>query len=195
MAYVEKLRLQAQKMAVLANEKSPFSAIFPLCIQGAGQRGPWAGRAERKRTSTNWARRSLLYSRRRFPAKTGVCRTAMRNKFGMIALPGQAQLFTAPGLRCCPLPAAPTRYTAGRVSPSVRIPQCECGDSRVLTNAFSKKLENLEHAVSLHLFHYNFIRRHQTLRVTPAQAAGVTHHLRSIEELVELIDQYSQNSN
>jgi hypothetical protein len=96
MAYVEKLRLWAQKMAVLANEKAPFSAIFPLCIQGAGQRGPWAGRAERKRTSTNWARRSLLYSRRRFPAKTGVCRTAMRNQFGMIALPGQAQLFAAP---------------------------------------------------------------------------------------------------
>jgi hypothetical protein len=42
MVYVEKLRLQARKMAVLANEKAPFSAIFPLCIQGAGQRGPAA---------------------------------------------------------------------------------------------------------------------------------------------------------
>jgi hypothetical protein len=42
MAYVEKLRFQAQKMAVLANEKAPFSAIFPLCIQGAGQREPGA---------------------------------------------------------------------------------------------------------------------------------------------------------
>jgi hypothetical protein len=42
MAYVEILRLLGQKMAVLANEKAPFSAIFPLCIQGAGQRGPGA---------------------------------------------------------------------------------------------------------------------------------------------------------
>ena len=92
MAYVEKLRLQAPKMAVLANEKAPFSAIFPLCIQGAGQRG-----TGEVKESANWARRSSLYSKRRFPAKTGVCRTAMRNKFGMIALPGQAQLFTAPG--------------------------------------------------------------------------------------------------
>ncbi len=43
-----------------------------------------------------------------------------------------------------------------------------------LTNAFSKKLANLEAAVSLHFMHYNFVRRHQTLRVTPAMAAGVT---------------------
>jgi IS1 family transposase len=64
-----------------------------------------------------------------------------------------------------------------------------------LTNAFSKKLENLEHAVALHFFHYNFIRRHQSLRVTPAMAAGVTNHLWSLEELVELIDRYSEDSN
>jgi len=41
-----------------------------------------------------------------------------------------------------------------------------------LTNAFSKKLENHAHAVALHYFHYNFIRKHQTLRTTPAVAAG-----------------------
>ncbi len=46
-----------------------------------------------------------------------------------------------------------------------------------LTNAFSKKLYNLYCAVSLHFFHYNFMRIHQTLRVTPAMEAGVTNHL------------------
>jgi hypothetical protein len=42
-----------------------------------------------------------------------------------------------------------------------------------LTNAFSKKLENLKAALSLHFAWYNFCRIHQSLRVTPAMAAGV----------------------
>jgi hypothetical protein len=42
-----------------------------------------------------------------------------------------------------------------------------------LTNAFSKKVENLSHAVALHFMHYNFSRVHQILRVTPAMEAGV----------------------
>lgn len=46
-----------------------------------------------------------------------------------------------------------------------------------LTNAFSKKVENHEHAVALHYMHYNFARRHQSLRVTPAMAAGVDRRL------------------
>ena len=46
-----------------------------------------------------------------------------------------------------------------------------------LTNAFSKKVENLEHAVALHFMHYNFCRVHQTLRVTPAMAAGLADHV------------------
>ncbi|QEL15056.1 hypothetical protein PX52LOC_01962 [Limnoglobus roseus] len=57
-----------------------------------------------------------------------------------------------------------------------------------LTNAFSKKLENLEHSVALHFFVYNFITRHQTLRMPPALKAHVTDHVWSFEELVELID-------
>ena len=56
-----------------------------------------------------------------------------------------------------------------------------------LTNAFSKKLENLTAAVSLHFFHYNFCRVHQTLRTTPAVAAGVTDHVWSLDELVALL--------
>ena len=43
-----------------------------------------------------------------------------------------------------------------------------------LTNAFSKKMENHIAAISLHFMYYNFVRIHQTLRVTPAMAAGVT---------------------
>jgi IS1 family transposase len=57
-----------------------------------------------------------------------------------------------------------------------------------LTNAFSKKIENHEHSIALYTMHYNFVRRHQTLRVTPAQAAGLDRHLWSLEEIVELID-------
>lgn len=55
-----------------------------------------------------------------------------------------------------------------------------------LTNAFSKKLENLAHAVALHTMFYNFARIHQTLRVTPAMQAGVTDHLWSLEEIAAL---------
>lgn len=46
-----------------------------------------------------------------------------------------------------------------------------------LTNAFSKKLENLKHAVAIHFFYYNFIRIHQTLRITPAMEAKMTKRL------------------
>ena len=57
-----------------------------------------------------------------------------------------------------------------------------------LTNAFSKKLENHMHAISLHYMYYNFGRIHQTLKVTPAMEAGVTDHLWSLEEIVQLSD-------
>ena len=46
-----------------------------------------------------------------------------------------------------------------------------------LTNAFSKKIENLGYAVALHFMYYNFCRIHQSLRITPAMAAGVTDHV------------------
>ena len=54
-----------------------------------------------------------------------------------------------------------------------------------LTNAFSKKLENLKAAVSLHFAWYNFVKIHKTLRTTPAMAAGVTSHLWTVTQLVE----------
>lgn len=57
-----------------------------------------------------------------------------------------------------------------------------------LTNGFSKKVENLEHAVALHFMHYNFARIHGSTRVTPAMEAGVTDRLWSVEDLVGLIE-------
>jgi hypothetical protein len=57
-----------------------------------------------------------------------------------------------------------------------------------LTNAFSKKIENLAAAVALHFMHYNFARVHQTLRVTPAMEAGISDHVWSIHEIIGLID-------
>ena len=56
-----------------------------------------------------------------------------------------------------------------------------------LTNAFSKKVENLGCMLALHYMHYNFCRVHQTLKMTPAMAAGVADHVWSVEELVELL--------
>ena len=58
-----------------------------------------------------------------------------------------------------------------------------------LTNAFSKKVENLGQAVALYFVYYNFCRRHMTLGMTPAMAAGLSDHEWSIEELVELLEE------
>jgi IS1 family transposase len=54
-----------------------------------------------------------------------------------------------------------------------------------LTNAFSKKLENFEAAVSLYFAYYNFVRIHTTLRVTPAMEAGLTNRLWSVGDLID----------
>jgi hypothetical protein len=53
-----------------------------------------------------------------------------------------------------------------------------------LTNAFSKKLDNLKLALAIHFGYYNFCRVHSTLRVTPAMEAGLTDHVWSIAELL-----------
>jgi IS1 family transposase len=54
-----------------------------------------------------------------------------------------------------------------------------------LTNAFSKKWENLWAAYCVHFAWYNFVRRHQSLRMTPAMAAGITDHMWTMRELLE----------
>ena len=57
-----------------------------------------------------------------------------------------------------------------------------------LTNAFSKKFENHQHAVALHFFHYNFIRKHQTLKTTPAVAAGVASQPLTVLDLMKMVE-------
>ena len=57
-----------------------------------------------------------------------------------------------------------------------------------LTNAFSKKLENHLLMLSLYFVHYNFVRIHSSLRMTPAMAAGVSETLHDMEWIVGLID-------
>jgi hypothetical protein len=57
-----------------------------------------------------------------------------------------------------------------------------------LTNAFSKKVENHTHAIALHMMYYNFVRIHQTLRTTPAMAAGVTKMLWEMTDVVDVLE-------
>jgi hypothetical protein len=56
-----------------------------------------------------------------------------------------------------------------------------------LTNAFSKKVENHAASVVIWFMYYNFVRVHQTLRVTPAMEAGISDHVWSIEEMCWLL--------
>jgi IS1 family transposase len=59
-----------------------------------------------------------------------------------------------------------------------------------LTNAFSKKFENHAHAVAIHFMHYNFVRIHQTTKVTPAMAAGVTTKLWELADMVRVLEEW-----
>jgi len=74
------------------------------------------------------------------------------------------------------------------VPPSV-LGVCSPPWSSSITNAFSKKVENLQHAVSLHFMYYNFARIHKTLRVTPAMEAGISQHVWTLEEIVGLLEE------
>ncbi len=63
-----------------------------------------------------------------------------------------------------------------------------------LTNAFSKKFENHCHALAIYFFHYNWIRIHKSLRITPAMVAGLTQNLMSWEPILVAIDQAEQKA-
>jgi IS1 family transposase len=59
-----------------------------------------------------------------------------------------------------------------------------------LTNAFSKKAENHTHMMAIYFMHYNFVRIHQTLKVTPAMAAGVTPKLWEMSDMVKVLENW-----
>jgi IS1 family transposase len=58
------------------------------------------------------------------------------------------------------------------------------------SNGFSKKAENHAHSVAIHFMHYNFVRIHQSLRVPPAMAAGVTSKLWDLIDMVRVIEDW-----
>jgi hypothetical protein len=63
-----------------------------------------------------------------------------------------------------------------------------------MTNGFSEKVDNHYWAIALHYMYRNFCRLHETLRVTLAMEAGTAHHLWSIEEIVELLEERDQKA-
>jgi hypothetical protein len=59
-----------------------------------------------------------------------------------------------------------------------------------LTNAFSKKAANHAHMMAIYFMHYNFVRIHQTLKVTPVMAAGVTSKLWEMTDMVKVLEDW-----
>ena len=57
-----------------------------------------------------------------------------------------------------------------------------------LTNAFSRKFENHSHMIALYTVWYNWVRIHETLRLTPAMASGLTERAWDFAEIVALMD-------
>jgi hypothetical protein len=62
------------------------------------------------------------------------------------------------------------------------------------TNGFSKAISNHRHSVALHIFYYNFCRKHMAIKMTPAMAAGLTRKLWYYEDIVEMIDRKKQEA-
>lgn len=62
-----------------------------------------------------------------------------------------------------------------------------------LTNAFSKKMENVDRAVSLHFMYYNFVRRHQTIKTTPARKIGVADRVWTLADVAGLVERYEMS--
>ena len=58
-----------------------------------------------------------------------------------------------------------------------------------LTNAFSKKFENLQHAAAVQFVHHNFVRVHQALKTAPAIAAGIANRRWTIKDMIALLDE------
>lgn len=64
-----------------------------------------------------------------------------------------------------------------------------------LTNAFSKKAANHDHMMAVYFMHYNFVRIHQTLRMSPAMAAGVSKTLWSMDDVVRMVEEWEAARN
>jgi hypothetical protein len=78
----------------------------------------------------------------------------------------------------------PERISTSHVEHQNLTVRMQLGRFTRLTNAFSKKLENMKAALAVHFAWYNFCRVHQSLRVTPAMAAGLASHIWEIGELL-----------
>ena len=63
-----------------------------------------------------------------------------------------------------------------------------------LTNAFSKKAEMLAYSVAITFMYHNFVRVHQTLKMTPAMKAGIAKQKWSIEDMVDLLPELHYNT-
>jgi len=81
----------------------------------------------------------------------------------------------------------PTRVSTSHVERNYMTMRMSMRRFTRLTNAFSKKLENLKAAVALHFAHYNYVRIHSTLRVTPAMEAGLSDRVWTMEELLNAV--------
>jgi hypothetical protein len=77
------------------------------------------------------------------------------------------------------------RITTSHVEKQNHTLRMHCRRLTRLTNAFSKKFENFEAAVSLNFAYYNFCKTHKAIRMTPAQAAGVESSAWTVEELLK----------
>lgn len=85
-------------------------------------------------------------------------------------------------------PGNPPRFSTFQsefASTEIRAALQHCRRLTRLTNAFSKKFENFEAAVALNFAYYNFCKTHGSLRMTPAQAAGIEASAWSVAELVK----------
>ena len=78
-----------------------------------------------------------------------------------------------------------SRITTSHIESQNLTLRMHCRRLTRLTNAFSKKFENFQAAVALNFAYYNFCKTHGSLRMTPAQAAGVESSAWTVAELVE----------
>ena len=77
------------------------------------------------------------------------------------------------------------RITTSHIEKQNHTLRMHCRRLTRLTNAFSKKFENFQAAVALNFAYYNFCKTHKSLRMTPAQAAGIESSAWTVEELVK----------